>query len=49
MLYDRSQKDCAEPRKMGQSILRSVEEDVEDGYLTDNRTLISTEAFTDFP
>jgi hypothetical protein len=34
---------------MGQSILRSVEEDVEDGYLTDNRTLISTEVFTDFP
>jgi hypothetical protein len=33
---------------MGQSILRSVREDVEDGYLTDIRTLISAEVFTDF-
>ena len=47
-LHDRSQKDCAEQRKMGQSNLRSVREDVEDGYLTDIRTLISADVFTDF-
>ena len=33
---------------MGQSILRSVREDVEVGYLTDIRTLISAGVFTDF-
>jgi hypothetical protein len=33
---------------MGQSILRSVRENVEDGYLTDIRTLISADVFADF-
>jgi hypothetical protein len=32
----------------GQEILRAVREDVEGGYLTDVRTLISAEVFTDF-
>jgi hypothetical protein len=33
---------------VGQGILRAVREDVEGGYLTDFRTLISAEVFTDF-
>lgn len=34
--------------KTGQGILRAVREDVEGGYLTDVRTLVSAEVFTDF-
>ncbi len=34
--------------KAGQGILRAVREDVSAGYLTDIRTLISAEVFTDF-
>jgi hypothetical protein len=33
---------------MRQSILRSIRVDVEEGYLTGKRTLISAEVFTDF-
>lgn len=47
-LYDRSQKAAPSHVKTGQGILRAVREDVEGGYLTDIRTLISAEVFTDF-
>ena len=34
--------------KTGQGILKAVREDIEGGYLTDLRTLLSAEVFTDF-
>ena len=34
--------------KLGQNILKAVREDIEDGYLTDVRTLVSAEVFADF-